>query len=858
MTPALQDTTSPRQFADGFGLRLRDGGAGELERLGIVGELLRHDGFEASLRERVSRLANFRHDAYARVRRIDRLDEGVALVSEVPPGPRLASILEVAERHGLVLDVNAALCLVKQLVPAVAMLHQNARDVSHGALAPERIVVAPGPRILITEYVLGAAIDQLHYSRDRMWKDLRVAVPADRVRPALDHRADVLQLGLVALALVLGRPLRDGDLEALPSLLSTATEASAYGSRQPISDSLRRWLVRALQLDPHGSFESALEAQLAFDNVLSSESEYIAAPIALEAFLARYEERASSAPAVSAPAPMPADAPPARVDASPAVEWETGSESTATLPAAAFIPPPVPPAPPATSAASPSPASEPVAAAASPTSEDPPGEVTPPPIDVEDPAEPEPRRSERPRRRTRAARRRAAERARLERAAAETEASPVDVAAGSAPEPYVPRPRRARPLPVSADDEPVEPPPPELETPLGSSVEVELEASLVEPLAAAAPSDPSNALRSVTVSDSAGPSSEAGRASRELEEWVRPAAAMPAEAAVTDGGGGGDSDGVHPRWRLAAVALALVALVEGGLLFWSSTDLLPVTSGTLKVESRPSGATVRIDGDPAGKTPLSVSLSAGAHVLEIAAGGEPRVIPLTIESGGTFSQYVELSGAGIATGRLSIRTQPVGAAVLLDGHPRGTTPVALADLAAGEHELVVELDGARERQVVTVAAGETTDVSVALTPGGQVPSGGWVTFDVPYEMQVLENGRPIGTTTGRLPLSAGPHVLQVVSDTLAFRTEVQVDVALGRVSRVPVALPTGVMHLNAIPWAEVLVDGEKVGETPLGNLKVSVGPHEILFRHPDHGERRHAATVTASEPLRLSVDLTQP
>ena len=61
--------------------------------------------------------------------------------------------------------------------------------------------------------------------------------------------------------------------------------------------------------------------------------------------------------------------------------------------------------------------------------------------------------------------------------------------------------------------------------------------------------------------------------------------------------------------------------------------------------------------------------------------------------------------------------------------------------------------------------------------------------------------------------------------------------------------------MNAIPWAEVWVDGERVGETPIGNLPVSVGNHEVVFRNPDLGEQRMTATVTLTAPTRLSVDL---
>ena len=315
MTPAssaqvLPDGTSSPGFADGFGLRERSReatGADLIETLRLHEALVAAPGFDFALRERVGRLANFRHAYYARVRRVDRLDNGatLALVGDTVEGARLSRILEVAHAFDLDLDVNAALCLLRQIVPAVAMLHQNARDVSHGALAPERILVTPNARVVLVEYVLGAAIESLAYSRERLWKDLRVAVPPGAGPARLNHRADVMQIGVVALALVLGRPLGDDDLRDLPALLASATENSVMGGREPISDALRRWLSRALQLDTRGAFESALEAQLALDDVLSGDAGYIAAPVALESFLTRYHECALKMAEWPAIAPKP-------------------------------------------------------------------------------------------------------------------------------------------------------------------------------------------------------------------------------------------------------------------------------------------------------------------------------------------------------------------------------------------------------------------------------------------------------------------------------------------------------------------------------------------------------------------------
>src|SRR5580765_3946204 len=134
-------------FRDALGERriaVDPNGQETLEILHLRKELAEVPSFEFALRERVSRLANFRHAYYGRVHAIERLndrDSTLTIVSDRVIGIRLSEMLEQSESRGLALDINSALCLIRQLVPAVAMLHESARDVSHGALGPERLVV---------------------------------------------------------------------------------------------------------------------------------------------------------------------------------------------------------------------------------------------------------------------------------------------------------------------------------------------------------------------------------------------------------------------------------------------------------------------------------------------------------------------------------------------------------------------------------------------------------------------------------------------------------------------------------------------------------------------------------------------
>src|SRR5204862_342977 len=192
--PAPANQPEAPLFTDGLGDRVVavDAATGDLlQILRVRPQLLAVPSFEFALRERAARLANFRHAYYARVRRIDRHPTGLAIVSDHVEGVRLSEMLRVAQARNLQLDLNAALCLLRQLVPSLALLHENARDVAHGLIGPERLIVTPRARLIVVEHVLGSAVEQLQFKRERLWQELRVAVPASAGAIRFDHRLDV-------------------------------------------------------------------------------------------------------------------------------------------------------------------------------------------------------------------------------------------------------------------------------------------------------------------------------------------------------------------------------------------------------------------------------------------------------------------------------------------------------------------------------------------------------------------------------------------------------------------------------------------------------------------------------------------
>lgn len=272
----------------------------------------------------------------------------------------------------------------------------------------------------------------------------------------------------------------------------------------------------------------------------------------------------------------------------------------------------------------------------------------------------------------------------------------------------------------------------------------------------------------------------------------------------------------------------------------------------------PKGLRVLIDGVERGTTPIMLTLPVGAHTLELQGEAGSRSMPFTVDSAVAVSQFIELAPTAPPTGRLDISSTPAGARVRVDGEDRGVTPIVLDEVAAGGHVVSLSRGTVTIDRQVDVAAGGTAAVFASL--GGDSPAsgsvGGFVSLRAPFELQVSEGGRVLGTTsTDRLMVPTGRHQFELASAALQYRTSVTVDVKAGAEAEIVVFVPNGSLSINAAPWAEVTVDGRAVGTTPLANLTVPIGQHEVIWRHPQLGERRQTVTVTTQAPVRVGVNL---
>lgn len=261
-------------FRDGFGDRVlvHDVKGRPLhETLVLRSELTGVPSFEFSLNQRLTELERFEHSSFVTVRQLVRLPGGVPRVSlvadHVVAGVRLSEVLARCHASNNPLSTGTVLFLIKEILDAMAVLHRQSPAVAHGALSPERILIADG-KVRITDYVLGSAVEQLRFTPERYWRELRVAVPSSAGGLRFDRRVDVAQIGMIAVALLASRPLGDAEnIGGLGELLMCLTQSTDHGPRI-LSVPLRSWLMKALHMDLRRTFVTPLEAEQALQEAM--------------------------------------------------------------------------------------------------------------------------------------------------------------------------------------------------------------------------------------------------------------------------------------------------------------------------------------------------------------------------------------------------------------------------------------------------------------------------------------------------------------------------------------------------------------------------------------------------------------
>jgi tetratricopeptide (TPR) repeat protein len=287
------------------------------------------------------------------------------------------------------------------------------------------------------------------------------------------------------------------------------------------------------------------------------------------------------------------------------------------------------------------------------------------------------------------------------------------------------------------------------------------------------------------------------------------------------------------------------------------------------------GASVKVDDNEVGKTPLTVSLLPGPHTVAVAqADGRSAEQQLDVKPGKKkVDLLVEMPREAGGPATLSVESDPPNANVLIDSAVAGRTPYQ-SELLAGEHFVAVEMDG-RMREERKVVAREGRDASLSFALAALPRSPALEVESEPIGAEVILDGKERGRTPFLTPLNKGKHevVLKLeghreVGSFFVMPSDRDLSIRLD--------LPLGVgagsrLTLTSSPGgAKVAIDGKEIGITPwsgeirAGNHKVSVAAdgfvkeERVVQVQPNRDADVTFALNRAPGPGKLHIDTEPP
>jgi len=266
VTELPSSSTSSTGHVDGLGRRTlsfdRTTGA-VLERLHVRPELT---VFEQVLRNRVAQLTSLEDERFARPAAVERdpASGELTVLAEFVTGTRLSDLLETAAETAMVPGVDVALGYLLEGLEALVSLHTRHRA-THGLIDPSRTLLTPEGQVVFLDVAVGAAIERLALSPSQLWNRFGVAASVASGGPVkvvkLDPAADVTQVALSALMLILGRNLRANEYpNALPSLVLEVIEVAQIRGSAAFATGLHRFFQRALKMPDRPAYTTADEA----------------------------------------------------------------------------------------------------------------------------------------------------------------------------------------------------------------------------------------------------------------------------------------------------------------------------------------------------------------------------------------------------------------------------------------------------------------------------------------------------------------------------------------------------------------------------------------------------------------------
>ena len=250
-----------------------------------------------------------------------------------------------------------------------------------------------------------------------------------------------------------------------------------------------------------------------------------------------------------------------------------------------------------------------------------------------------------------------------------------------------------------------------------------------------------------------------------------------------------------------------------------------------RLDTTPSGATVYVDDNQVGQTPVTVTtLTPGTHnVRAELTNYAPWTGQIQVQSG----QVQQLQTAVLTLRQVSVRfeSEPSGADVyLVRGSERrrvGETPLTEdVDTSGGQWTVQVRQDGYEDWE------------EPLAPPSGQSSH----TVRAELEREQTARAPRRGGRGGGAARRGGPSRGGSGGGTA---TSVGSGGGGGGGGGGAATGAPGTLRVNTTPWSEVYVDGRRIGNTPQMNIRLPAGRHTITLVNPDFNIRERVTVTIA-------------
>jgi hypothetical protein len=293
-----------------------------------------------------------------------------------------------------------------------------------------------------------------------------------------------------------------------------------------------------------------------------------------------------------------------------------------------------------------------------------------------------------------------------------------------------------------------------------------------------------------------------------------------------------------------------------------SLERAEAPAGALLVTSD-AGGDVYLDGVRKDVAPAIITgVSAGDHVIEVRKDGvAPWRQNVTVASGQQTKVAAVFGAATAGGGSLRVLSSEADVEIFVDGEDKGRAPLSVPSLKPGEH--IVEGRKTKFKplqQTVHVATGENAIVQLKLelAPPDRPRAILKVQSTVP-NAEVFVDGSSLGRApVERTDMDPGKHYVSVHKDGFTdFKREVML-IENQTIALVADLSATGSIRILSTPeGADLRVDGELLGKTPVVRDAIPAGDHVVEFRLKGYFDHKETMKIEGGREKVFSVDLKQ-